>query len=150
MFVTISTIQIFKLGLQPLLILSERESSIARRSIYAYLIWPERLEGGAEIERLLVVSMPFHGPRSDDPALSDALENMRLAAVEGAKHKSAKLAQHFTHLANEMTLEDVDILKLRAWRSLGFYPGLENYQVLDAAASQRIMSLDSPYGLEVQ
>ncbi|BEP70829.1 MULTISPECIES: hypothetical protein [unclassified Variovorax] len=148
--VTINTIRIFKLGLQPLLILSERESGIGRRSIHAYLIWPERLEGGAEIEKLLIVSMPYHGPRNDDPTLNDALENMRLAAVEGAKHKSAKLAQHFTHLANEMTLEDVDILKLRAWRSLGFYPGLDNYQVLDASAAQRIMSLDSPYGFDVQ
>ena len=75
---------------------------------------------------------------------------MRLAAEEGAMHKVAGLAQHFAHLADEMIVEEVDLLKLRAWRSLGFYPGLVNYQALDAAAAQRIMSLDSPYGFDVQ
>lgn len=149
MFVTIKTIRLFKLGLQPLLILSERDSGIGRRSIYAYLVWPERLQGGAEIERLLVVSMP-HGPRSDDQVQNDALETMRLAAQEGACHKAAKLAHHFDQLADEGVVAEVDILKLRAWRSIGYYPGLANYQVLDAAAAHRVMSLDAPYGFDVQ
>jgi hypothetical protein len=150
MLVTISTIRLFKFGLQPLLVLSERELGFSRRAIHAYLIWPERLEGGAETEKLLVISMPFHGQQSDDPALNEALQNMRLAAKEGAMHKAAKLSHHFTHLADEMVLADVDILKLRAWRSVGFYPGLVNNQVLDAAAAQHVMSLAAPYGFDVQ
>lgn len=148
--VTINTIRLFKLGLQPLLIISEAAERFGVYSIYGYLVWPEPMEGRANIERLIEVTTRFAGPRAKDPDREHALNSMRLAANEGALHRSAKLVQSHTNLTDEMTVDLVDVEKLRAWRALGLFPGIENYQVLDSTAAKLLMTLDQPYGFEVR
>lgn len=148
--VKISTVRLFKLGLQPLLIMSEASEKFGMVTIYGYLVWPERAEGRLDIERLIEVSARFNGSPASDPDQEHALNSMRLAAHEGALHRAAKLVQSHTNLTDEMTVDLVDVEKLRAWRALGLFPGIENYQVLDSTAAKLLMTLDQPYGFEVR
>lgn len=119
-------------------------------TIYGYLVWPERAEGRPDIERLIEVSARFTGSPASDPDQEHALNSMRLAAHEGALHRAAKLVQSLANLADGMTVAPVDVERLRAWRALGLFPGIENYQVLDAAAAKFLTTLDQPYGFEVR
>lgn len=148
--VTISTIRFFKLGLQPLLIVSEAAERFGVFTIYGYLVWPERAEGRADIERLIEVSARFAVPQGKDPDREHALNSMRLAAHEGAQHRAAKLVQGLANLTDEMAVVPVDVERLRAWRALGLFPGIENYQVLDSTSAKFLMTLEQAYEFEVR
>lgn len=145
---TISTVHFFKRGLQPLLITSERDNGMGRFLVVAYLVWPERQEGGAEVEKLIEVSMPLNRG-FDTEGRAKAADLMRLSAREAALHRAAKLAIAFPDPADDLQVAAVDLNKLRAWRSVGLFPGLANFNVIDSHTATSIVHLDAPFEFTV-
>jgi len=142
--VTISTIKLSRFGIQPLLIMSDQDSDRMRRSIAAYIVWPEVPEDGSDVVRLFELSMPFF--RGATGGGAEKLEAMKAAAHELALHRGGEVAQMDQFPPDEVTITPVDLGLLKIWRSLALFPGLQNSEVLDSTAAEFIFSgLEQPY-----
>ncbi len=127
-----------KFGAPPLVIISEQKEHLQPYTIDAYIVWPEPKQESESIDRILHISMYAAGDE-------EIARVMRLAAVEGVKHYSAVWANESPAPVEAINLENVDLERLHALRSLGLYPGLNGARVLDGLASKFVGQLKQPF-----
>lgn len=139
---TIHTLRLSKHGAQPLVILSERDHGV-RYFMEAYLVWPEMPSNDEPAAKKVVELVIGVGPRSgrDD----EAFAVMRRALVESVLQIGADLVEDIKHPVDEIALAEVDSMRLRAQRSLGLYPGLEDFEALKGPAATLASQLEHPY-----
>ncbi|CAN7303923.1 hypothetical protein [Variovorax paradoxus] len=119
---TVQTLRISKFGLQPLLVQWE----IAGRLHHVFLsaiVWP--LAGERPTGYELTARFSIQAPRQqdDDEPEDDYMHVTRVAALERAKIRAGELAAAQANPVDSVALEHVDLVTVRAWRSLNFYPG---------------------------
>lgn len=145
MSVTIRTLRISKHGVSPLVILSEHSDAL-KQWIEAYIAWPESpINGGANIVRIVRLGLKLD-PNEDSIERGDAIDTMRLTADEEVLQYAATLAAGSQTPVEEITLDTVNLKRLRAWRSFGLFPGLINGDGLNQPSLHFINQLDQPIG----
>lgn len=108
-------------------------------------MWPEAKEDRVNVERLFSLSMPFY-PRIPEGGSTETLDIIRVAARELAIHRCGSIAAASPFPPDAVAVQDVSEQMLRAWRSAGLFPGLNNFEVLDASAAHFISAvLPQPY-----
>lgn len=139
---TIHTLRLSKHGAQPIVILSERDRGV-RYYMDAYLIWPETPSNGEPAAKKVSELVVSVGPRSGRD--EEAFAVMRRALVESVLQIGSHLIEDIKHPVDEIALTDVDLKQLQAQRSLGLYPGLADFQLLEGPAADLASRLEQPY-----
>lgn len=122
----------------PLLILTVEQNRVVEHWTEVFAVWPSAPEDGAEVAS--IVRLGIKANRSDPDDTRDAVEVRDLAVYEAIMHFAAKEASKCAHPLDSFMLEEVDHKRLRAWRSLGFFQGLSDYDVLKASPILQLLN----------
>lgn len=144
---SIHALRISKYGL-PLIILLVQQNRVIEDWREAFVVWPEPPKGNSDgVASILRLGIK---PRAYDAnSLSEAREIRELALREAIMQFAAKEADECRHPADSFELADVERKRLQTWRSLGYFPGLQKYEILSAQPILTLLSeLEEPVYFE--
>ena len=129
MTATVHTLRLSKHGIPPLVFFSEYVDVRRYFCVEAQIAWPTpQVQGGASIVRVVRLTALLNS--SEDPSQrADAANVIRLAAKEAVLQFGAEAAAAQVMPAEDIVLGDVDGERLRAWRSLGYFEGLDRAEM---------------------
>ncbi|MBT2304712.1 hypothetical protein J7E70_30290 [Variovorax paradoxus] len=124
---SIQVLRTSKFGLQPVLVEWEIRTRMNQVFLTA-IVWPEAQQTGVGYELTARHTIRSIADAEDDDQTDDEFSQVaRVAAHERAMLRAADLAAESVHVVDKVELEPLQTLTLRAWRSLGFYPGFRAF-----------------------